>query len=146
MHCFANRCSLDESSNSIDETFFLKKIEVTSIYVFKKVVEKYASTRHLLSSKEVIDIFQIFDNNWNFYRYSAIRTFTSERYNCCRSGHMSYICLICLNSVIVLDIWYHIPGLNEINFCDINFDVDFRRLQNLDFSLRLSFAIRKICF
>ena len=63
LHCFANRCSLDESSNSIDETFFLKKIEVTSIYVFKKVVGKYASTRDLLSSKEVIDIFQIFDNN-----------------------------------------------------------------------------------
>ena len=28
LHCFANRCSLDESSNSMDETFFPKKIEV----------------------------------------------------------------------------------------------------------------------
>ena len=47
----------------MDETFFLKKIEVTSIYVFKNVVGKYASTRLLLSLKKVIDIFQIFDND-----------------------------------------------------------------------------------
>ena len=29
LYCFANRRSLDESSNSMDENFFLKKIEVT---------------------------------------------------------------------------------------------------------------------
>ena len=29
LQCFANRSSLDESSNSMDEKFFLKKIEVT---------------------------------------------------------------------------------------------------------------------
>ena len=29
LYCFANRGSLDESSNSMDEKFFLKKIEVT---------------------------------------------------------------------------------------------------------------------
>ena len=27
LYCFANRCNLDESSNSIDEKFFLKKIQ-----------------------------------------------------------------------------------------------------------------------
>ena len=29
LHCFANRYSLDESSNSMDKKFFLKNIEVT---------------------------------------------------------------------------------------------------------------------
>ena len=29
LYCFANRSSLDESSNSMDENFFLKKIEAT---------------------------------------------------------------------------------------------------------------------
>ena len=29
LHCFENKYSLDESSNSMDEKFFLKKIEVT---------------------------------------------------------------------------------------------------------------------
>ena len=29
LHCFENRRSLDESSNSMDEKFFLKKIEFT---------------------------------------------------------------------------------------------------------------------
>ena len=29
LYCFANRRSLDESSNSIDEKFFLNKIEIT---------------------------------------------------------------------------------------------------------------------
>ena len=31
--------------NSMDESFFLKKIEVAGIYAFKKVIEKYSSTR-----------------------------------------------------------------------------------------------------
>ena len=35
LYCFANRCSLDKSSNSMDETFFLKKRKITNICVFK---------------------------------------------------------------------------------------------------------------
>ena len=45
LYFFANRRSLDESSNSIDEKCFLKKIEFTSICDFKKVMEKYTTTR-----------------------------------------------------------------------------------------------------
>ena len=38
LYCFANRSSLNESCNSMDEKFFLKKIDFTSIYFFKKVI------------------------------------------------------------------------------------------------------------
>ena len=41
LYYFANRRSLDESSNNMDEKLFLKKIEVTSICVFKKVRKIY---------------------------------------------------------------------------------------------------------
>ena len=41
LYFFANRRSLNDSSNSMDEKFFLKKIEVTSICVFKKVRKIY---------------------------------------------------------------------------------------------------------
>ena len=41
LHRFVNRRSLDENSNSIDEKFFLKKIEVTGICIFKKVRKIY---------------------------------------------------------------------------------------------------------
>ena len=37
LYCFAKSRSLDESSNSTDEKFFLKGIEIKSICVFKKV-------------------------------------------------------------------------------------------------------------
>ena len=49
LYFFANRRSLDESSNSMDEKFFLKKIEFTSICDFKKVVEKDTTARRLSS-------------------------------------------------------------------------------------------------
>ena len=41
LYCFANRRNLDESSNIINEKFFLKKIEVTSICVFKNARKIY---------------------------------------------------------------------------------------------------------
>ena len=41
MYCFENIRSLDESSNSMEEKFLLKKIEVTSICIFKKVRKRY---------------------------------------------------------------------------------------------------------
>ena len=47
LHCFVNRRSSDESSDSMDKKSFLKKIEVTNICVFKKAVENYTSTRCL---------------------------------------------------------------------------------------------------
>ena len=52
LYCFANRRILDESSSSMDEKFFLKKIEVTSICVFKKS-EIYMYTRRLESNGTV---------------------------------------------------------------------------------------------
>ena len=52
LYCFANRRILDESSSSMDEKFFLEKIEVTSICVFKKS-EIYMYTRRLESNGTV---------------------------------------------------------------------------------------------
>ena len=56
---------------------------------------------------------------------------------------------ICLNRDTVLDVSYHIPGLNEIktNFPDINFDGDlFSQIAKSRFFAGFIFAIGKVCF
>ena len=49
--------------------------------------------------------------NMNFHRFSAIKTFKCEGSRCCRSGYM-------FEQRYGVDICYHDPGLNEIDFCE----------------------------
>ena len=72
LYCFANRHSLDESSNIMDKKFFLKKVKVTSNCVFKKVRKIYVyktpftlKTMKLLRLRSVVD--QIFKINTSRY-------------------------------------------------------------------------------
>ena len=49
----------------------------------------FASSFAILNTSQVICTFHIFDRNQKFYRCSAIKTFKSEGYKCCRSGRTS---------------------------------------------------------
>ena len=50
LYCFSNECSLDGGSNSMDERFFLNKIEVTRMFPLTSIEEQ---------SKEWINISQV---------------------------------------------------------------------------------------
>ena len=50
LYCFANECSLDGGSNSMDERFFLNKIEVTRMFPLTWIEEQ---------SKEWVNISQV---------------------------------------------------------------------------------------
>ena len=78
LYCFAKSRSLDESSNSTDEKFFLKEIEITSICVFKRVRKIYVCRTSftlkkikLLCLRSVVD--QIF--NTSFFHKNRSTTY-----------------------------------------------------------------------
>ena len=60
LYCFANRISLDESNNSMNEKFFLKKIEVTRFIGILSLILRMSTALmfHIVSCKNLVSLKQ----------------------------------------------------------------------------------------